>query len=144
MGDCLFCDIAKGDIPSAKVYEDENVYAFLDIHPLQEGHVLVIPRSHARYLTELDPEAASALMRGTQRVLTAVHAALGTQDATVAVNDGPAAGQEVPHVHIHVVPRREDDGAGPVHALFDQRPDMDHNAVGALADRIRQGLEASA
>lgn len=144
MSDCIFCAIAAGDVPSARVYEDERIVAFLDIHPLRPGHTLVVPRQHAPRLSDCEPETAAALMRATRRVTAAIHDAMDTQDATIAINDGPSAGQEVPHVHVHVVPRQQGDGGGPVHALFPDRPPQAQADIQGLAASVRSRLEAAA
>jgi histidine triad (HIT) family protein len=115
---CIFCRIAAGEIPSEKVVENERAYAFLDINPLVRGHVLVVPKRHAERVADLLPEDAAALLQLAQHVVRRQEKALGMQGATLAVNDGRAAGQEVPHVHLHVVPRTEGDGHGPIHRLF--------------------------
>lgn len=144
MADCIFCAIAAGEVPSAKLYEDENVFAFLDVHPLRQGHALVVPRRHAERLEATEPEEAAALVRAARRLLAPLCQAAGCDDATLAINNGPDAGQEVPHLHLHIVPRPADDGAGPVHALFADRPDVDPEALQAMAQSVRIRLEASA
>lgn len=115
---CLFCKIAQGEIPSEKVLENERAFAFLDIRPLARGHVLVIPKAHADRFADMLPHDAHAVTELAQEVARRQSAGLGSQGATIAVNDGRAAGQEVMHVHVHVVPRNETDGHGPIHALF--------------------------
>ncbi len=140
MGDCIFCAIASGAIPSARVHEDEHTLAFLDIQPLREGHALVIPKAHAQHLEDLDGSAAHALMTTTQKVIQALKSTLGVSDTTVAINNGPAAGQEVPHVHIHIIPRTTGDAPGPIHALFSERPEMDGADIQTLAARVQQAV----
>lgn len=142
MGDCLFCAIATGDIPSASVHEDQHTLAFMDIQPLREGHALVIPKAHAQRIEDLGPADLQALMTTTQHVIKALKATLGVEDTTVAINNGPAAGQEVPHVHIHIVPRTTADAAGPIHALFTSRPDIASEDIQALATRLRAEVMA--
>ncbi len=115
---CIFCKIAKGEIPSEKVVENERAFAFLDIRPLARGHVLVVPKAHAERFADMLPDDAAAVMDLAQHVVRRQAKGLGLAGATIAVNDGRAAGQEVMHVHVHVVPRDETDGVGPVHALF--------------------------
>lgn len=134
--DCIFCAIAAGDIPSARVHEDEHTLGFLDIQPLREGHALVIPKAHAQRIEDLEASDASALMAATQAVVRSLKQALGVEDTTVAINNGPDAGQEVPHVHVHVVPRRPGDGPGPIHALFPDRPHMSPEEIQALAKKV--------
>lgn len=116
---CIFCKIAAGEIPSEKVVENEHAFAFLDIKPLTRGHVLVIPKLHAERFADMTPAAAHGVMDLAQSVSRRLAKGLQVAGATIAVNDGRVAGQEVMHVHVHIVPRREGDGFGPIHALFD-------------------------
>ncbi len=127
MPECLFCQIAAGEIPAKTVYEDDDVLAFLDINPLAEGHTLVIPKVHAERLGDLDEPQASTYFANVPRIAAAVEKAVGAEGATVAWNDGEAAGQEVPHVHLHIIPRYRADNFGPIHALFEgpQETDLD-------------------
>lgn len=141
MADCLFCRIAAGTIPSAEVYQDEAVFAFLDINPLQRGHTLIVPKRHAQRLQDCDPADATALMRAAHLLAPSIARASGLPDATVAINNGPGAGQEVPHVHIHIIPRRPGDGHGPVHALFHPPSKADVDELHDIAIHIQQDLE---
>lgn len=135
--DCLFCKITSGAIPSHKVFEDEQVLAFLDIRPLAKGHTLVVPKTHALRFEDLQPELAAHMWRIVHRITPLVTSAVGATASTIAINNGREAGQEVPHVHIHVVPRHGGDGAGPIHALFQHRPETKPEELGALAARVR-------
>ncbi len=143
MGDCLFCAIAAGEIPSARIHEDERTFAFLDIHPLQRGHALVIPKAHAAKLEDAEPADAQAVMATAQRLAPILCDAVGRNDATIAINNGPEAGQEVAHLHLHIVPRQAGDAAGPIHALFAERPKPDAEDLTTLADDIVHRLEAA-
>jgi histidine triad (HIT) family protein len=105
MNDCLFCKIIAGDIPSHKIYENEEVYAFLDIAPVTKGHTLFIPKVHAENLTENSPQAAQAVMRAVQEIAPKIVAALGGTGYNLGMNHGVSAGQEVFHTHLHVMPR---------------------------------------
>ncbi len=140
MSDCLFCAIAAGEIPSNKVFEDDRTFAFLDISPLRRGHVLVIPKNHSVLWQDMDGDDAAAMAKATKTICKALPGLTGDADATIAVNNGPAAGQEVAHVHIHIVPRSPDDGAGPVHALFPDRPTVPENDLQVLAAQFRDAL----
>jgi histidine triad (HIT) family protein len=115
---CIFCKIASGEIPSEMVVESELSLAFLDVRPLVRGHVLVIPRRHAERVADMTREEAADVMALAQRIVRRQEKALGAQGVTLAINDGRAAGQEVLHVHLHLVPRSEGDGHGPIHWLF--------------------------
>lgn len=135
--DCIFCRIVDGEIPSRAVYEDDDVFAFLDVNPLAEGHTLVIPKAHDARIGGLPDGAAGAMFAVTSELAPVVERAVDADGMTVAVNDGPAAGQEVPHVHGHLVPRFEGDGAGGLHSLRWKRPDLDEEAFDAVAEAIR-------
>lgn len=141
MGDCIFCAIAAGDIPATKVHEDDRTVAFLDINPLSTGHTLVIPKAHATKLEDADPADAAAVIQTAQRLVPALCETAGCPDATLAINNGPDAGQEVPHLHLHIVPRTRGDSGGPIHALFPERPTPDADAIEELAAKVREALE---
>jgi histidine triad (HIT) family protein len=120
--DCIFCRILSGELPSHRVLDTAGALAFLDIHPLAAGHTLVVSKTHATTLGELDAAALAALAGATAEVTRRVKRVLGAEACTVAINDGPAAGQLVPHVHVHVLPRRSGDGGAELGALFPGRP----------------------
>ncbi|WP_275737456.1 HIT domain-containing protein [Halorhabdus sp. SVX81] len=122
MPDCVFCAIIDGELPSHTVHETDDALGFLDANPLAKGHTLVVPKDHHERLDDLPSETATGFYGAVHEVVPAVEAALDAPATTVAVNNGESAGQEVPHVHAHVVPRFPDDDAGPIHALFDDRP----------------------
>ena len=134
---CLFCRIVAGEIPAERVGETPQALAFLDIQPLARGHVLVIPKRHAERVADMPPEDAAALFQLAQDVARRQAKALGAAGATLAVNDGRAAGQEVMHVHLHVVPRSDADGHGPIHALFKDRPTMESGELATIAAALR-------
>lgn len=110
MTNCVFCKIIAGQIPSTRVYEDEQTLAFMDIGQVNPGHVLVAVKSHVENIIGLDDTLAGALFRATARVARAVHAAFAPQGMSIYQANGPAAGQTVFHLHIHVVPRWDADG----------------------------------
>ncbi|WP_050182745.1 HIT family protein [Domibacillus robiginosus] len=105
MDNCIFCKIINGDIPSAKVYEDENVYAFLDISQVTKGHTLVIPKKHEESLFELSPETAGPFFESVQKVAKAIQAAFSPKGLNLLNNNGETAGQTVFHYHMHLIPR---------------------------------------
>ena len=134
---CIFCKIAAGEIPSERVAENAHAFAFLDIDPLVRGHVLVVPKRHVDRFGDMLPDEAAAVTELTQRVARRQAKALDSAGATIAVNDGRAAGQEVPHVHVHVVPRVEGDGFGPIHALFRDRPKLREGELREIGAMLR-------
>ena len=112
MSETVFTKIIRGEIPSHRVYEDEKVFAFLDIAPLATGHLLVVPKEPAPTLDLLSDESAAAVGRVLPRLARAVMAATGTRDYNVLQNNGAAAHQAVPHVHFHVIPKPAAGGLG--------------------------------
>lgn len=137
MPGCIFCRIARGEVPARKVYEDELAVAFLDAFPLARGHTLVVPRAHVERVEDLSDQQAKAVFGAAHKLAGRVAKAAGAEGTTIAVNNGKAAGQEVPHVHVHIVPRRASDKAGPIHALAWERPKVGPEDLDALAKSIR-------
>lgn len=112
--DCIFCKIISGDIPSAKVYEDEHVYAFLDISQVTKGHTLVIPKTHVKDIFETSPEVAKELYARIPKVANAIKETYQPLGLNTLNNNGEAAEQSVFHLHIHLIPRYgEGDGYTP-------------------------------
>jgi len=110
MSECIFCQITEGQLPASTVHEDDRCMAFMDIHPLGRGHVLVIPKQHAVQLPELDRRTAEHLFSVAQQILKAQRAlGWGLSGSHILLNDGKAANQMVPHVHVHIIPREKRD-----------------------------------
>jgi histidine triad (HIT) family protein len=105
--DCIFCDIVEGEMPSYKVYEDENVIAFLDVNPVSKGHTLVVPKEHVDDIHEA--EEMDYMWKPMVKVSNAVKEAFGAEGVNIAQNNGEKAGQEVFHLHFHVTPIYEGD-----------------------------------
>ncbi|MGN1387267.1 MAG: HIT family protein [Bacillus sp. (in: firmicutes)] len=115
MSDCIFCSIIKGDIPCAKVYEDEHVLAFLDISQVTKGHTLVIPKIHKENVYELTPEIARNLYQSVPKIANAIKAEFNPIGLNTLNNNGELAGQSVFHFHLHLIPRYgKEDGFGAV------------------------------
>ena len=138
----LFERILLGEIPSHEVAKGEGWYAFLDIFPRREGHTLVIPIRPVQRLAELTPEEGAQLMSGITAVQRRLGSRFGTTDFTVCLHDGPLAGQEVPHVHVHVLPRTAGDGGGTLMAMWPtpSAGEPDHARLGALAAELREAV----
>ena len=109
---CIFCKIIGVEVPASVVYEDDAVIAFLDVNPLADGHLLVVPREHFTRVDELPPGTASALFGPIPRLGKAVCEVNRVKGYNVLVNTDSVAGQAVPHVHCHLIPRRDGDGLG--------------------------------
>jgi histidine triad (HIT) family protein len=107
--DCIFCRIATGEIPAAKVLEDPYCVAFMDIGPLADGHVLLVPKTHAETVDQLSAEQAGAILRHLPALVSALRAATGCEGVNVLQNNGRVAHQLVMHVHFHIIPRRAGD-----------------------------------
>ena len=134
--DCIFCKIAKGEIPSSKVYEDEDFYAFLDISPANKGHTLVIPKLHVARLEELNFEDCEALFKSVYELVSVIQEAVNAPSTTIAINNGVESGQEVQHVHVHIIPRFKNDGGGPIHILMKRRPHIKLDVMIEIAQKI--------
>ena len=132
----LFDKIIRGEIPSYKVYEDEHVYAFLDIGPQSHGHTLLVPKESKAYLHELSDAAAAALGRALPRLCRAVMKATGASSYNVLQNNGAAAGQAVFHVHFHIIPRMDRDGL-----RFEWNPgELKEDDAKTLVEKMQQSL----
>lgn len=138
---CVFCEIIAGRAESSLVYEDEHVVAFMDIRPLTQGHVLVVPRSHADCLEALDEDLGTHLFRAGHRLVRALRrSGLPCEGVNLFLADGEAAFQEVFHVHLHVLPRTPGDGFR-IKAAW-RRPGR--SELDLAAGIVRQGLRALA
>jgi histidine triad (HIT) family protein len=134
--DCIFCKIVAGQIPCHKVFENADCLCFLDIGPLAEGHTLLIPRRHFSSLTDIPGDVLGRTLAELPRLVRAVISATGAEGCNVLVNDGRVAGQVVPHVHIHVIPRRAGDSLG-----YPWNPGTyPEGRAQELCARIRQGF----
>ena len=109
-GDCLFCQIIAGEISATKVYEDDQILAILDIHPVNPGHTLVMPKKHCFNLLDADEETQQAMILATKRIALGVINGLNIDAFNLELNNGRIAGQIIPHWHWHIVPRTVDDG----------------------------------
>ena len=146
MDDCVFCGIIRGELPASVVYQDPECVAIMDIHPMRPGHVLVLSRRHAVHLHELSEQEQQCVFLAATRVSVAQReSGLPWEAGSLVVNDGPAAGQHVPHVHVHVVPRTRGDRMSVLRRLLARNLDffgrsVDRPELDALAERIRSHL----
>lgn len=112
MSDCIFCEILKGNSPASYTYQDDTVVAFMDIQPITRGHMLVVPRAHAVLMAEVEDSVAMRSFRVARQLGSVVRKTLGAVGVNLFVADGEAAFQDVPHFHVHVIPRYPKDGFG--------------------------------
>ena len=134
MTNCIFCKIAKGEINAHVVFEDDAAVAFLDIQPRSPGHTMVIPKHHFANLSELPDTQVAPFFSAVKRVTDIVKAALNPDGFTLGMNYGEASGQEVQHMHFHIMPRWAHDGGGPIQRVVMNPPEED---VATLAEKIR-------
>ena len=123
MEECIFCKIVKGEIPKYVVHENEHAIAFLDIFPKAKGHTVVIPKNHAKVLTDSDATVMAGVMEAVQESMKKLETAIGAQGFTVGANQNEAAGQTIMHLHMHIMPRFEGDGGGTMHSVIDNPGD---------------------
>ncbi len=110
MPDCIFCMIVKGELPCYKIYEDDAVISFLDIFPIHPGHALVVPKRHSADIFDTDESTMKQMIAVAKKIAPAVMKAARADAINLGMNNGEAAGQEVPHAHLHIIPRYKEDG----------------------------------
>lgn len=140
MSDCIFCKIIDGSIPAAKVYEDEDVLAFLDISQVTKGHTLVIPKVHKENIYELTPEIAEKLFKVVPKIATSIKEQFNPIGLNLLNNNGEAAGQSVFHYHMHILPRYgKGDGFGAV--WKSNQSDYTPEDLQNLSSQISEGIK---
>jgi len=137
---CVFCKIASGKIPARVVMQNDRAVVLLDAFPLAPGHTLVIPKSHYAKVQDMGEQDAIAVFEITRKVVGALEAGLQVGASTIAIHNGSDAGQEIPHVHVHIVPRKKGDGAGAIHSMFKSRPKLSPQEMDSLRDKIAGNL----
>ncbi|NIN52829.1 MAG: HIT domain-containing protein [Nitrososphaeria archaeon] len=138
---CVFCKIVRGEVSTHRIFEDDETLAFLDANPLAKGHTLIIPKVHVALLEDLGWEEAKALFKTLYMLVGRVQDAVKASASTIAVNNGAESGQEIPHVHIHIIPRFRNDGGGPIHAIIRDRPHLVRDEMSQITQRIRSLLQ---
>ena len=133
--DCLFCKIVNKEIPSRIITETENSIAFLDAFPVSRGHTLVIPKNHYEKVQDMTDIDNNDLFDTVHKVISKVDKLTGS--TLLAIHNGKDSGQEIPHVHVHLIPRESDDQAGPVHSMFKDRPKLSDEELEQLCDKIK-------
>lgn len=138
MSDCIFCRIISRDAPAHILYEDEKTLAFLDINPSTEGHTLLVPKTHASRLEGLKEEDFIALFRALYKLVPDIQNATSSPSSTIGINNGPEAGQEVPHVHIHIIPRNSRKEGGIIQGIVRDDSRLSTPNYVCIAERIRE------
>jgi len=138
VSECVFCKIVNKEIPATVVYEDNDVLAFMDIGPIIKGHALVVSKKHYDPVTETPDDILAKLHVVAKRIVQAQMNALGADGVNIMQNNGAAAGQEVPHIHVHVIPRFEGDGH---HWNWNPKKYDDFDEMNGLATKIKNHLK---
>ena len=133
--DCIFCKIISKEIPAKILYEDDYSISFLDAFPVAKGHTLVIPKKHFAKIQDMPPDLNQKLFDSVHKMINKVDA---LEDSTlVAVHNGKESGQEVPHVHVHLIPRSVTDSAGPVHSMFKNKIELSDSEYEKLVNALK-------
>lgn len=133
--DCIFCKIISKEIPTKILYEDEYTIAFLDAFPVAKGHTLVIPKQHYAKIQDLPSEINEKLFNTVHKLIPKVDSLQGS--TLVAIHNGKDSGQEIPHVHVHLIPRNKNDSAGPVHSMFKDKIELSDSETDSLYDQLK-------
>jgi histidine triad (HIT) family protein len=140
---CVFCKIIAGEIPAKVIMQNEKAMALLDAFPLAAGHSLVVPKSHYAKVQQMSEQDAMAMFEIIWKLTGAVETGSQVTASTIAIHNGNEAGQEVPHVHAHIVPRKRGDGAGAIHSMFKIKPKLSPQEMDSLRERIASNLSSS-
>ena len=136
MEDCIFCKIVKGELPSTKIYEDEDILAFLDINPINIGHSLIIPKKHYVNIYDTPEDTLGNMMKVAKIISKSIKTELKADGVNVTMNSDPAAGQVVFHSHLHVIPRVTSDGFG----LWQGRRPYEEGEAKGIAEKIAKSI----
>lgn len=133
--DCIFCKIVSGEIKSKSLKETKHSISFLDAFPLATGHVLVIPKNHHQKIQDMSIEENTDLFSLVHELVFNVDKLTGS--TLIAIHNGKDAGQEIPHVHVHLVPRSKDDSAGPIHSMFSSTVNLSVSEMDELYEKLK-------
>jgi len=134
--DCIFCKIVHGEIPTNIILETEKSISFLDAYPLARGHTLVIPKNHAEKIQDMSKDDIVDLFELVHQIISKVDKISGA--TLIAIHNGKESGQEIPHVHVHLIPRNANDSAGPVHSMFTKRPKLTEQETKDLFAELKE------
>jgi len=137
MSDCIFCKIVKGEIPCYKIAETENVLAFLDVMPISRGHLLVIPKKHVELIYDADPEIMAEVMSTAVKISATAKKVLKCDGMNLLLNTEKCAGQIVPHVHLHLIPRYSNDS---INWPWPQGS-LDENSAAQLVENLKRIMD---
>ena len=117
---CIFCKIIQTQIPAESIYEDNNAVAILDVHPRSPGHTMILPKAHAENILDLPEDKINGVFQAVKKVTELLKQTLEPDGFTIGINHGKVSGQTVEHLHIHIMPRWNDDAGGSVHDVVDK------------------------
>ena len=133
--DCIFCKIISKEIPTKILYEDDDTVSFLDAFPVAKGHTLVIPKTHNAKIQDLPFDVNQKLFDTVHKMTSKVDSLEGS--TLIAIHNGKESGQEIPHVHIHLIPRSNDDSAGPVHSMFKDKVELSDSEIDSIYNKLK-------
>ena len=133
--ECVFCKIVSKEIPAKILVETESCIGFLDAFPLAKGHALIIPKNHYEKIQDLPVDVNNEIFSTVHRLISKIDSLTGA--TLVAVHNGKDSGQEIPHVHVHLIPRSKDDSAGAVHSMFTKTPELSEHDIDNLCTKLR-------
>ena len=132
---CIFCKISNKEIPTRIITDTNDSIAFLDAFPLSAGHTLVIPKNHYEKIQDMPDEVSADLFSTVHKIIPKIDKISGA--TLLAIHNGKESGQEIPHVHVHLIPRQSDDLAGPVHSMFKNKPKLSDEELDELCAKIK-------
>lgn len=138
MNECIFCKIIEDEAESEEIYETEKTLAFLDKRPRAPGHTLVIPKKHIKTMKELEDDLISEVFSTVKEVEKLLDKSLNPDAFTIGINDGGEAGQEIPHLHVNVIPRFKEDRCRPIQSLVNNNPE---DSIKSIAMNIRESKQ---
>ena len=133
--DCIFCKIASKEIPAKILVETDSCLGFLDAFPLAKGHALVIPKNHYEKIQNMPKELNIELFTMVHELIPKIDSLTGS--TLVAIHNGKESGQEIPHVHVHLVPRSKNDSAGPIHSMFNSSLELSESEVDEIYNKLK-------
>ena len=133
--DCIFCKIVSKEIPTKILYEDDDTISFLDAFPVAKGHTLVIPKTHHAKIQDLPFDINQKLFDTVHKMTSKVDSLEGS--TLIAIHNGKESGQEIPHVHVHLIPRSNDDSAGPVHSMFKDKIELSESEIDSIHNKLK-------
>ena len=133
--DCIFCKIVSKEIPTKILYEDDDTVSFLDAFPVAKGHTLVIPKTHHAKIQDLPFDVNQKLFDTVHKMTSKVDSLEGS--TLIAIHNGKESGQEIPHVHVHLIPRSNDDSAGPVHSMFKDKIELSKSETDSIYNKLK-------